>query len=136
MKKFRILPHTADIRIYVIANSYGKLFETSLEALCSILYVNKEKFPHDYRINIAIKSIDVTSLLIDFLNEALTIMYQNKIILNAVTFDELTVRTCKAELSGFKVDNFDEDIKAVTYNDAEIREVSINNYEIVITLDI
>jgi SHS2 domain-containing protein len=137
MKNYRLLPHTADIRIQAEGDTYIELFTVSLEGLCYVLNTQFDiKKPPTVREKVEITSIDVNALLIDFLNEALTLMFKNKALLPYVKFLELSGSTCKAELSGISINHFNEDVKAVTYNYAEIRKNFDNSYEIVITLDI
>ena len=60
----------------------------------------------------------------DFLNEVLAKSHINKAVYLAsgIKYQKLKSRTClKAELIGYPVEHFDEDIKAVTYEDLNVK---------------
>lgn len=88
------------------------------------------------RKEIKVSSADETALLIDFLSEVLTISQIEKIVFLSVRFRRLTSKTVKAEVSGIRGQNFAEDIKAVTYHEAEIRKNTRGNFETTIVFDI
>ena len=52
---YKLLSHTADIRILARADSIEKLFESALEGLCNVLYDDFE----DLKINFNSKSPDI-----------------------------------------------------------------------------
>ncbi|MEK7193815.1 MAG: archease, partial [Patescibacteria group bacterium] len=73
-----------------------------------------------------IESTDINSLLVDFLSEILAKSQINKKVYKA---DFVKIRPesaeglhyLEAELIGFPIERFDEDIKAVTYQDVNIK---------------
>lgn len=136
MKRFEILPHTADVRIYAEATSIRELFEVSLEAICSILY-HSDLTNTEFNVSekIEVHSYDQTSLLIDFLSDALALMHKHKAIFSNVIFEKLQETELNATILGFHIDKFDKDIKAVTYHEADIKKID-NNYSTIIVIDI
>lgn len=64
-------------------------------------------------LRLELASLDISSLLIDFLSTILTLSYENKAIF------------C-----------FDKDIKAVTYHEAEVKKNDQGKYETTIVFDI
>ncbi len=123
MKSYEFTSHTADVRLQVKADTLEELFKVSLEGMNQLIkkdFCNKtEKF--DLKENIEIGSIDTTTLLIDFLSEVLTYCQINKAIYCNVNFKQLSDKSLECTIMGNKVDGFDEDIKAVTYHEAEIK---------------
>ncbi len=136
MKRFELLPHTADVRILSEADSIEELFIVSLEAICSILY-NSDFTKKEFTIseNIQVNSYDQTSLLIDFLSDVLNLIHRYKAIFPQVTFQKLELTELKASIYGFYIDKLDKDIKAITYHEAEIKKIN-NIYSTIIVIDI
>jgi len=134
---YEYLPHTADVRIRAVGSDLTDLFDSALKGLCGILY--SKPFKNDspaFKTKINLTSLDSSALIIDFLSEALMLMYNNKVILPGLNISELDNTHIVAELCGSRVDGFTEDIKAVTYHSAEIITNSENQLEVIITLDI
>lgn len=146
MKSYKILPHTADVRLKVEGPALEEFFTAALEGMAHILNpgICEKDAGFNIKETIEISAPDLTSLLIDFLSEVLTLSHEKRIIFCraifcAVKFLEAKERKdfpLQARIFGAKVDKFDEDIKAVTYHDAEIKMNKKGNFEITITLDI
>ena len=120
---FELLEHTADVRILAKGESKEKLFLAALEGLCEVILPGSSKSnENQIKIEVEVSSFDASSQIIDFLAEALYYMYEQNIILNKANFDDLDENYLKCILSGYKVDEFHEDVKAVTYHEAEIKE--------------
>ncbi len=136
MKKFELLSHTADVRIHATGSTHEELFRAALEGLCEVTIPAHGSGEITFRKEIAIDSPDLTALLIDFLSDALSIMHSNKVLLPEVEFKAMDEVYLRAELRGFRVDEFDEDVKAVTYHEANIVENPEGVFETIIVLDI
>ncbi len=145
MKIYKLLPHTADTRLYVEASTLPELFETALKGMSDIikktqksyyaLYSDRSKVYNVLK-EVKIESPDITSLLIDFLSEILTYSQEEKAVFRKADIKKLTDTILEAEIFGEKVDEFDEDIKAVTYHEAEVRKNKRGNWEVTIIFDI
>ena len=137
MKKYSFFPHRCDIRLKVEADSILNLFQAALEGMNSII-IGDEKPSGSKRENmiVDIESVDVTALLIDFLSEVLSETHTEYIVFDEMEVLELNKNHFKAKLSGSKVDGFDEDIKAVTYHEADVKLNREGYYESVIVFDI
>ncbi|MFH1461495.1 MAG: archease [bacterium] len=124
MKSYKFASHTADVRLLVKADNLKDLFKVSLEGLVQLLKKNLCKETTEFTLKEAIKinSPDRTALLIDFLSEVLTCCQINKAIYCKVEFKNLENKSLECTIYGKKVDKFDEDIKAVTYHEAEIKK--------------
>lgn len=124
MEKFKILPHIADLRIKSWGKDQKELFLNSLLGMSLVLKPNilKIKPQKEIKKKIDIFSPDSTALLIDFLSEVLAQNQIEKVVFYKAKFSKLTDKGLEGEISGIKVDSFDEDIKAVTYYKAEIKK--------------
>jgi SHS2 domain-containing protein len=139
MKKYELISHTADVRIKATADTLKELFEISAEALCKIIqpdfeYSDQEEFTQKHYFGI--ESLDISALLIDFLAEQLSLMHTYNVLLPVVKIEHININRVRGFFSGIKVDSFDEDVKAVTYHEAEIKENSDGQLETMIVLDI
>lgn len=137
MKRHKVIPHIADVRLQLRADSLEKLFEAALEGMNEILkkgFCRKIKI-YETSIKISFSSIDQTALLIDFLSEVLTLSHINNEIYCQVKFIKLESNTLTAEIFGTKVDKFDRDIKAVSYHEADVK-TNKGHYQTNIVFDI
>lgn len=138
MKSYAILEHTADIRLHVKGDSLPELFLASLSGMNEILCKDDklQLKKHSISFTIEVFSVDTTSLLIDFLSEALTLSQVHKAIINKANFLVFEPTHVRAQLIGVKVDSFTEDIKAVTYHEANVVKNVKGEYETMIVFDI
>lgn len=130
--------HTADVLMRVSGLNMPGLFENCLRGMNNIL---KNGFcdtidQYDLNISINIMSIDTTSLLIDFLSEALSQTYVQKSIFCKVNFKMLTARQLQAQIFGKRFDTLEEEIKAVTYHGADIYKNGSGHWETKVIFDI
>ncbi len=140
IKKFEILPHTADVRIRAFGETIPDLFTNALYGMSYFLKPEIEDEvwlmeKHEVKRSVKIESQDQTSLLIDFLNEALTLGQTNREIYLNAKFKKLTKKNLEGEIIGVKIDSFEKDIKAATYHEAKIEKKN-GLYEITIIYDI
>ena len=73
------------------------------------------------RQRIAVQSPDRTSLLVDFLSEVLTQSHLAREMYDDVEFEELSETYCVATIRGYSPAQFEQDVKAVTYHEADVR---------------
>ena len=135
---FEILEHTADLRIKAWGKTKEELFKNALRGMA---YVQKEEArikKQEARITkkVQVKSTDMTALLIDFLSEVLTQSQIDRVVFFDANFKAFSDTSLEAEIEGIKVDKFDEDIKAVTYHEAEVKQNPEGVYETKIVFDI
>ena len=137
MRFYKLLPHTADTRLWVEADSVEELFRGAMKGMADIIKKGAcESKIETERRTIKIKSSDQTELLIDFLSEVLTLSQEEGLVFCRVKFLKLTEKELIADIFGRDADGFDEDIKAVTYHEAEIKKNEKENWETVIVFDI
>lgn len=125
---YQIIEHMADFKISVSGKTPEYLFSEAMAAMMFVLKNNPPKSA-DWRIRrIKINSPDLSALLVDFLSEVLSLAQINKEIYTLpangygkVNFKKFSQNYLEAELEGIGVDSFDEDIKAVTYHEADVK---------------
>lgn len=136
--KFRILSHTADLRIEVLGKTIEELFENAAIALSTILYKKFDELktrPAGPSEKIKIRSVNINALLVDFLSEILTKSEINRRVYKVKSL-KLKENELGAEIIGFPVDEFDEDIKAVTYTEVDIKQDEKGIWKTKIVMDI
>jgi SHS2 domain-containing protein len=136
MKYFKLIEHTADVRLYVEGSSYEELFLAALNGMAHIIRSHTCPSHSNITIDVHIVASDITTLLIDFLSNALTHTQTEKLLFCDAVFVKLTDTFLDARLNGHKIDRFDEDIKAVTYHETEVKKNNRGNYETIIVFDI
>jgi SHS2 domain-containing protein len=138
MKTFKVLPHTADVRLWIEADSPEELFSSALEGMAGLIKESQTELQEGKRVEDSIKleAPDVTALLIDFLSSVLTLTHERKAVFTEVSFDELNETSLKCTIKGFETDGFDDDIKAVTYHEANVRKNIAGKFETMIVFDI
>ncbi|WP_323789583.1 archease [Psychroserpens sp.] len=116
------LSHTADIKMLINAETLEGLFKNGVKGMCNILKEGFCESSHkiDTKVMIEIAATDNTSLLIDFLSDILAQSYIENVVFWDIEIIELIEYKIRAKLSGTQVETFDEEIKAVTYHEANV----------------
>lgn len=139
MLPFKLLSHTADVRLQVFGHNREELFQNAMFGLSSILFKDfdklKKKLPAGFE-KLKIEASDINALLVNFLNQVLTQSQINKKVYNRIKFLKFSEIALEAQIFGVVVDHFDEDVKAVTYHEAKIEQNKRGIFEITLTLDI
>lgn len=135
MKKFEVLGHKADLKIRAFGKDKKELF---LNMLLAMAESQKPEIKNKGRIKrqIKIKSPDLMSLLVDFLNEALYLSQINKEVYFEAIFKKLTDKEIKGELIGREIERFGEDIKAATYHNLDIHQKKDKIWQAIVLFDI
>ena len=99
-------------------------------------YLRPGKGRKEVKRRVAISSPDRVALLVDFLNEALSLAQSHKEVYESVEFDKLVENELTGRLRGHSAKSFGEDIKAVTYHEAKIERVPKAGWRARIIFDI
>lgn len=136
--KFEILPHTADVRLKVFGKTKEELFKNAALGMTQILATSPKSEPKikSLKFKIKVKSPDINSLLVDFLSEVLYQSQINRAFFPTVKFLKFGDGELGAEIRGFKIERFNEDIKAVTYHELDIKKSPIGGFETIVIFDI
>jgi SHS2 domain-containing protein len=133
--KFKILPHTADVRMLIFGDSFQELFFNALLGMEKILGPIKTNEETDWR-GFKVESLDTTALLIDFLSEILYLTQTHKEIYNQLEIKKLTETSIEGRVKGIKIEGFYEDIKGVTYHEAYVQQKSDGKWEALVIFDL
>lgn len=119
--KFVVLDHTPDVKIKVVGETLEDLFLKAGEGLAHLLYRNYASSSIAQSIiSIKVSSVDVNSLLVDFLSEILYQSEIHKLVFFKIKMKHFTNSNLQANLSGRQVHEFDRNIKFVTYHGVRI----------------
>lgn len=121
---FELQQHTADVRIALRAGSLEELFSEAVRSLAAVMQPQEtgETHPHTFRFEV--DSIDATSLLIDFLSDVLVRMHVDHACFDRVLFSSISETHVTGVAHGRAPVEFEEDVKAVTYHEAEVVQIS------------
>lgn len=138
---YALLPHTADIRLKIENKTIKGLFKDAFLGMMEIIIGDKaEKLAillnKQVERKMSLNSLDQTTLLVDFLNKVLLLCYIKREIYKDIYFYNLTSQSLKVKIIGFKVQDFNKDIKAVTYHEAQIHQNKCGNFETILIFDI
>lgn len=141
---YKILPHTADLRLEIYGQTLEKLFKNAVSALAAILTLTStskgygshgfDRGGKDKEI-IKIQSTNFNTLLVDFLNEILARSNINKRVYKIYKIIKLESNFIDTEVIGRKIEEFKKDVKAVTYHEATIKKEN-NTWKANLVLDI
>lgn len=140
MVGFEFLPHTDTVRLKIWGKQLEELFRNALRGvsfyLKSAVFEQKKKSLKG-RHEIKIEAVDLPSLLIEFLSEVITQSDIHNKVFTDVVFKEFGENFLTGELTGSTVDGFDKEIKAVSYQDIDVkRNPETGMYETVLVLDV
>jgi SHS2 domain-containing protein len=136
MKKFEILEHRADLKIRVFGRTKEELFENAMVGMFEAAKYEKEIKSQKSKVKIKIKSIDLPSLLVDFLSEVLYLAETKKLVFEKVEFRKFTENEIEANLFGKPLKRMGVHIKGVTYHDLDIHQEKDGTWQATVLFDI
>ena len=139
-KKYELLEHPSELRFRIYGKTIEELFSNAAEAMADVLATrDKRQVKKTKKEIMKIQSIDINSLLVDFLSEILAKSQINKC---AYLISDIEINaSClmlRASCACFPVEHFNEDIKAVTYQDLNVRQINppAGRWQTVLVFDI
>ena len=119
---YEVAQHIADVRLLVSAPSLEELFRDAVRGMYALMRGTPAPGAQPVQRIIAVEdSADRTALLVDFLNEVLHRTHVARELFDDVTFTRFEEHSLEATLTGIAPASFDEDVKAVTYHEADVR---------------
>ncbi len=134
MKKFEVLEHKADLKIRVFGKDLKELFENAMVGMFESAKYEREN--EEIKRDIKISSIDLPSLLVDFLSEVLYLSEVNQEIYQKIQFKKLSEKEIEGTLIGKKLKRIGVVIKGVTYHDLDICQRKDGIWEATVLFDI
>jgi len=133
-KDFELIPHTADIQVRVYGADLAQFFKNAVIGMFQAIGPQVEGCKKEFgrlicpelpiKREVEIESIDLESLLVDFLSECLYLSDINDEAYIDATIHEVDHNHIKATLHGVKITGFEVvEVKAVTYHNLEIKKV-------------
>jgi SHS2 domain-containing protein len=130
-KRYEYLEHTADIKFIAYGKTPEEVFENAALAMFNVIIDTEKVFEKTER-EISLKSPDLESLLVDWLSEILYLFEVEETVFRKFTVESIKEEngeySISARASGEKYypesHPFETEIKAVTYNQLEIRKVT------------
>jgi SHS2 domain-containing protein len=119
---FELIHHTADVRLRVSAADLEELFRDAVRGMYAVMRAGRHDGPTLTREIAVDESADTTSLLVDFLNEVLNRAQIGQELFEEIRFTRFEATSLTAVLTGTASAEFEEDVKAVTYHEAEVRQ--------------
>ena len=135
MRKYEILEHKADLKIRAFGKDKKELFLNSMIGMFEGARYEEEVKSQKSKVKIRITSLDLPSLLVDFLSEILYLCETKKEVYQKVDFKKFTNNEIEATLIGKKLERMGVHIKGVTYHDLDVRQEK-GTWQAVILFDI
>lgn len=133
---YKVLPHTADVKIKVTAKNLEELFSEAILAMFNIMKPTFSSRAKKVKRKIKMSSFDRDSLLVDVLSAVLTSADVNNEAYKEAKVSFPRQWEANVELIGASVSSYKEDeIKAVTYHGLKIVETE-SGFEVEIIFDI
>lgn len=136
MKKFEVLEHKADLKIRAFGRTKEELFENAMIGMFEGANYQPKTNNKQLTTKIKVKSLDLSSLLIDFLSEVLYLSETRREVYQKIDFKKFKDNEIWAELIGKRLKRMEVQIKGVTYHDLKIHQKRDGTWEATILFDI
>jgi len=134
MKQYEILEHKADLKIRAFGKTKEELF---LNAMIGMFKgARYESEGEEIKREIKISSLDLPSLLVDFLSEVLYLCEVNKEVYNKIQFKNSIEKELEGILIGKKLKRIGVVIKGVTYHNLKIYQRKNRTWVATVLFDI
>lgn len=133
---YKILSHIADLRVRVSGKSLDHLFYEAMRGMMEYMELEGGLSRDKTKRRITLTASGATVLLIDFLSEVLSSAQVNREIYTDLHFIRFSETSLVADVMGQKVKGFKNDIKAVTFHEAEIKKNEKGEWETLLVYDI
>jgi len=137
---FELLPHAADTRFKACGKTLKELFHNAVAGVAAFMKpgaallsrrVRKEKQP------IKVHALDMNMLLIEFLSEIVAQSDIHGKVYTDVVFKSFGENFLEGEIAGIKTDSFDREIKAISYDEVDIKKnPDTGLYETLLVFDV
>jgi len=122
MKKYEILEHKADLKIRAFGKTKEELFLNAMFGMFEGARYEGELKAKSEKRKISIHSLDLPSLLVDFLSKVLYLVETKKLVFQKIEFQKFTENEIEANLTGKPLKRMGVHIKGVTYHDLDIHQ--------------
>ncbi len=135
MRKYEQIEHWADLKIRAFGKDKEEIFLNMLKGMSDSQKPGiKAKIKNKSKIKI--KSLNLATLLVDFLNEVLYLSQIKKEVYYEIIFQKFSDKKLEAEIFGQNIKKLGRDIKAATYHDLDVRQKKDGEWEATVLFDI
>lgn len=132
---YEILEHTADLRMKARGETLRELFLHAMQGMTEAMKPERAPGATQTARPISVSSSSSENLLIDFLNEALSLGETNQELYRDITFEIFSDKELSGMLLGYPRTAIGREIKAATFHELSIREQD-GMYEATIVFDV
>jgi SHS2 domain-containing protein len=122
---FQVIEHTADVGISVRASTREDLYSKASLAMFALMAERKNNAPaqlHSQTISVMLSAANREELLVNWLNELLSLSAVKGVVFLSFVFDELSDTNLRAtaQTEGIKHYQVNTEIKAATYHELSV----------------
>ncbi|MDP3779260.1 MAG: archease [bacterium] len=124
LQGFELMTNTEPIRMSVHGKTVAELFLNCLRGMAEIMKpaaltagARAKKVTQTMRV----EAVDLNTLLVEFLSETIGLSDINNLIFTHATFKDIGDNFLEGEISGVPAGEIEREIKAVSYQDVDIR---------------
>ena len=136
MQKYQVLEHTADLKIKAFGKDKKELFLNAMVGMFESAQYEVDEKSKTLKRKVKIESLDLPSLLVDFLSEVLYLSETNWEVYKEIKFEKFSEKEIKATLSGKKLKRIGIQIKGVTYHNLDIHQKKDETWQATVLFDI
>ena len=137
MKKYKVLDHISDLKIKVFGRNLKELFTNAMIAMFEAArYKPCSRIQKKIKRKLKVSSIDLPSLLVDFLGEVLYLSEAHQEVYCEIQFEKITNKEVEATLIGQRLERKGIVIKGVTYHNLNVCLNKDNIWEATVLFDI
>jgi hypothetical protein len=140
MKKFDILPEEGGLRIRVIAATRAGLLSAAVQgafAAAGPKWVQEDPVLAPVaRRQFKIQAADFSSLVVDLLNQAISLASANREAYEDISFSLITDTKAEGELVGRAVRGFDKEIKSANRPGVNVEKNVVGQWQTIISFEI
>lgn len=135
-REFETLEHTSELKIRAFGKTKKELFLNMMKGMTAALRPKVKRKNEKVKRTITLTSLDIDTLLVDFLSEVLYLTQVEREVYTNATFKSFSDTYLEAELTGQKAESFAEDIKAATHHGVNIHKNKNILYQVDVIYDI
>lgn len=135
MHRYEILPHTTDVRVRALGSTRAGLLVAALKGMFAAAGPRFTEGADRVERPFKIEAPDFASLLVDVLNEAVSLSDANHEAYEDISFSLITDKKAEGVFVDRPVTGFDTRIKAATHIGLDVKKNNEGNWETILTFD-
>ena len=139
-RDFEIIPQDGTVKMRVWGKTLEELFCNSIKGVAAYLAEGGGESVRpgaEQKHTIRIEAVDIHSLLVDCLSEVIAQSDIYNCVFSHIAFSQFGENFLEGELFGVLVEHFDNEIKAVSYQEVDIKKnPSTGNFETTLVFEV